>query len=185
MRVSRSLPLVLLAVTTLLPSAQATTLEKLSLDDMILKSTEIVRGRVLSVSGVKVRSLIYTQVLVQVNERFKGSSPDVVEVYIPGGTYGRERLTFSGAPELRPGYEYMLFLWAGKSAMRQVIGFSQGVFDLKVDGKTEGTLIRGAISETMLDPRTGQEASDTPVSMRLGQMRDRIRAVLDGRSAAQ
>ena len=123
--------------------------------------------------------------MIQVSERLKGAGAATVELYIPGGRYGRERLTFSGAPDLKTGYEYMLFLWSGASGMRQVIGFSQGVFDLKLDGKTEGTLYRGAISETLLDPRTGAETGDTPVSMGLGQMRDRIRAVLYGRSAVQ
>jgi len=53
-------------------SVFSTTLEKLALDDMILKSTEIVRARVTSVSTLRRGALIYTQVRVAVSERWKG-----------------------------------------------------------------------------------------------------------------
>lgn len=160
---------------------QATTLERLDLDEMIRKSTEIVRGRVSATGSVRRGSLIFTQATVSVTERLKGAGPPSVQVNIPGGIHGNERLTVSGAPRLREGYEYVLFLWTGKSGVTQVLGFSQGVFDLKAaeDGtaKTDGVAYRAAIAETMLDSRTGQEVADRAVSFSLSDLRARIARV--------
>jgi hypothetical protein len=156
----------------------ATTLERLTLDEMIQKSTEIIRARVSSLGSVKRGALIYTQARVSVSERLKGTGEASVDVHIPGGVYGRERMTISGAPQLRAGYEYVLFLWTGRNGITQLLGFSQGVFDLKpaanTGGKNEAIAYREATTEPMVDARTGQEVSDAPVWIKLSELRGRI-----------
>ena len=160
-------------------ACQATTLERLQLDEMVQKSTEIVRGRITSVGGVKRGSMIYTQARVQVAEWWKGKPGATIEVFVPGGVYGRERQIISGAPQLQEGYEYVLFLWTGKSGMTQVMGLSQGVFDLKIEG-VDGQMAayRGASTETMLDSKTGEPVVDAPVRMKVSELRQRVRRVL-------
>src|SRR5437764_538528 len=66
-------------VLALLP-ASATTLEKLSLDDMIAKSTSIVRGRVQGCNGEYKAPIIYTHCKVAVSEHWKGAAPAVADV---------------------------------------------------------------------------------------------------------
>ena len=73
---SRLLCLLALAAT----SVFSTTLEKLALDDMILKSTEIVRGKVAGVTSLRRGALIVTQVRVSVSERWKGAEASTVDV---------------------------------------------------------------------------------------------------------
>jgi hypothetical protein len=161
---------------------QSATLERLSLDDMILQSTEIVRGRVLSSRSVMRGPVVYTLVQVQVDESWKGSRNGRVEIAIPGGTYGQLRQNFSGAPSLEPGSDYLLYLWTGRSSGTQVIGLSQGVF-VVIRGKNgQSIATRPASSEQMLDPKTGQEVSDIAITMRLEDMRVRINSVLTGNS---
>ncbi len=150
----------------------ATTLEKLTLDDMAAKSTDIVRGRVQSVSASRRGSVIYTVARLQVIERFKGSAAGTVDVWVPGGSLDGARQSFSGAPVLAPGTEYMFFLWRGQSGSAQIIGFSQGLFNLKLDANGRPLAVRGAIQETMLDPGAHRAVRDDGFAMSLADLRD-------------
>lgn len=157
----------------------STTLEKLTLDDMVLKSTEIVRGRVVDISAVRQGPLIVTQIRAVVTERWKGPQASVVEVYLHGGTFQGLRQTFSGTPELVNGAEYVFFLWAGKSGRRQIIGLSQGLFDIvapaadKPNSPSALTARRAAIND-MRDPVTGGEVDEPGVSIPLDVLRARV-----------
>lgn len=172
---SPRLPILVLATSIAAESASAATLEKLSLDEMIAKSTEIVRGRVVSTAPAARGSILYTTARIQVTERFKGPAGTSVEVWIPGGRSGNLRQTFSGAPTLATGAEYVLFLWAGKSGVRQVIGFSQGAFDVKTDSKGGVQVMRAASHETMLD-KSGNEVEDSALQLSLADLRKKIAA---------
>jgi hypothetical protein len=164
---------------------QAASLEYLSLDDMAAKSTAIVRGRVVS-TGTGVRgALIYTQYTIQVLERLKGPEASQVDVVVLGGTSRGLSQTFSGAPQLGGGVDYILFLWTGPSGLTQIIGLSQGVFQLQKDGNGEWIASRAAASETMLDPKTGRLVNDQAIRLRLTDLRSRVRAGSSGRGANQ
>ena len=159
---------------------QAVTLERLTLDEMIEKSTEIVRGRVLSSRTAMRGPVIYSYAHVQVAECWKGPCADRVEVAVPGGAYGQLRQTFSGAPSLKQDTEYVLFLWTGKSGRTQVIGLSQGVFNVNQNEEGEMVVERAPSQEVMLDPKTGAQVRDEVVSMRLGDLRERVERTLAG-----
>ncbi len=84
------------------------------------------------------------------------------------------RQSFSGAPKLVPGEEYILFLWTGPSGRTQVIGLSQGVFGLQADGQGGPLVSRAPSTEAMLDPKTGQLVTDEAVRMKLSDLRARV-----------
>ena len=163
----------------------STTLEKLALDDMIVKSTEIVRGRVSSIASLRRGALILTQARVTVSERWKGPEASSVDVFLHGGTFQGLRQTFSGTPELREGAEYVFFLWAGKSGSRQIIGLSQGVLDIQVSAPAGGAPTgsvglmahRAAIAD-MVDRGTGQQVDDPGFAIPINQLRTRVKHVL-------
>lgn len=157
--------------------AYGTTLEKMTLDQMTQQSTEIVRGRVASSSVEQLGSIIYTVSQIQVAQRWKGPAAATVTVSVLGGKLGNLNQTFAGAPVLQPGTEYVLFLWTGKSGRTQVIGFSQGVFDLKLDAKGQPQVARAATTEAMLDS-SGRPATDTPVRMSLSALDQAIHKAL-------
>lgn len=161
---------------SLLP-LHAATLEHLSLDDMTAKSTAIVRGRVQSCAGEFRGSVIYTHCKVAVSEQWKGASLPVVDVAVPGGLARGMVQSFAGTPNLGIGLEYVLFLWTGKSGMTQVIGLSQGVFDLKPGAKGQSVAQRGATSERMLDS-TGKEIQDSTVQMGVQELKQRVAKAL-------
>ena len=158
--------------------SSAATLEKLSLEEMIQKSTEIVRGRMVS-SRVEARgSILYTMARISVAERFKGPEASSLEVSIPGGVSGGVRQTFSGAPSPVAGTEYVFFLWNGRSGIRQIIGFSQGMLQLSKDSAGQVTLSREPSTETVLDPKTRRVVADEGLELTLTDLRARVRRVL-------
>ena len=155
------------------------TLEKLSLDEMIQNSTEIVQAKVTARSGVMRGPLVYTRYRVSVSDVYKGNVSNQMDVHVPGGTYGSVTQTFSGTPTMGEGDEYVLFLWTSRSGLTTVICLSQGLFSVRKDSKGEAMLMRQASTEAMVDP-SGKLVEDTPVSLRLRDVVDRIRRSLTG-----
>src|SRR5215471_4425768 len=119
--------LVLAAV--LIAPLHGSTLQQLSLDDMIRKSTLIVRGKVQQQTRAAFHgSLIWTHYQVQVTETYKGTPASQLDIVIPGGVSNDIQQTYSGVPSLLSGQDYVMFLWTSKSGLTQVIGLSQGLF---------------------------------------------------------
>src|SRR5512139_3933682 len=84
-------------------SLPATTLEKLSMDQMIAQSTSIVRGTVLGSSSMQRGSVIYTNYRVRIAQTIKGSDQGTLEISAPGGQLNGMRQSFSGSPKLDTG----------------------------------------------------------------------------------
>ena len=152
------------------------TLEKLSIEEMSQKSTVILRGRIAGCAGDQRGSVIYTRCKVQVMERWKGSAASQIDFLIPGGTARGLTQTFTGTPKFNAGDEYVLFLWAGRSGNLQVIGLSQGIFDVN-SGDKAVMVKRAASSETMID-KNGQSVRDESVEMTAEALRRRVALAL-------
>lgn len=155
-------------------TVSATTLERLSVDTMVEKSTSIVRGKVVSIQGENRNGLIFTKYLVEVTESWKGSQERLVEVYVPGGVANGLRQTIPGAPSLEQGDECVLFLWASGSGRRQIIGLSQGLFNVVTDDEGGTLLERPGAKELMIDPATKRPVRDTTIRMPLGELKTRV-----------
>src|ERR1700736_3721117 len=113
MRVRTRLLTGLMLILSIIAPAGATTLERLTLDDMAQKSTAIVRARVTGSHAGTRGTNIYTYFELQVIESWKSaektSGPTTTEVAVPGGAFDGVRQSVTGAPELKPGQEYVLF----------------------------------------------------------------------------
>jgi len=159
---------------------QSATLERLSLDDMITKSTRIVRGTVARSYAASQGPVVYTHYVIQVTERFKGSVPNSTEVVVPGGTLNNLRQTFAGAPQLNAGDDFVFFLWTGRSGVTQIIGLTQGLF--AISGGASPMATRAASRELMLERGTGRQVKDQALVLSLSDLRSRINGTL-GRGA--
>lgn len=159
---------------------QCATLERLSLDDMVARSTAIIRGKVISSSAAFSGPVIYTHYAIQVSEQFKGSTQASVDVVVPGGTANNLRQSFAGAPALTAGAEYVLFLFTGKSGLTTIIGLTQGLFTLASGAADDPSVTRAASREMMLDRRTARPVKDETLTMRLSDLRSRISTGLKG-----
>jgi hypothetical protein len=160
----------------------ASTLQQLSLDDMIRLSTAIVHGKAQQTSSSYRNSIIYTHYQVQVSETLKGPSASQLDIVVPGGAANRQQQTFAGAPALEPGQDYVLFLWTSKSGLTQIIGLSQGLFAVGTNRAGQLMISRGASTEPMVDA-AGQPVRDSAMQMLLSDLRIRIQKTLSAGGA--
>jgi hypothetical protein len=156
--------------------AGATILQQLTLDDMARKSTLIVRARVTGSSEVVRGGDVFTLYKFETLEVLK-SGTAAQEVAVPGGVAGGMRQVVAGAPTLRAGREYVLFLWTGRSGLTQLMGMSQGVFSVERTTTGDGLASRVAAGEQMLDV-AGHAVPDQPLSMSLTELKTRVSKAL-------
>ncbi|WP_031500070.1 hypothetical protein [Bryobacter aggregatus] len=147
----------------------AATLEQLSTDRLINESTEIVRGTVNYCNYLYRPPVIWTVCEVNVKERLKGSGTAKVQVAIPGGVASGYRQSIEGTPSLERNTEYLLFLWQGKSGLKQIMGLSQGLLGVTKDANGELVANRTASHERMLNAR-GQRVEDHGIRMKLSEI---------------
>jgi hypothetical protein len=161
-----------IAMTAACCLAPAATLRQLSMDQMTQSATAIVRARVTGVSASFIGSTIYTHYKLQILETWKGFPGP--EVMLPGGTANGYKQSVPGVPALKPGTEYVMFLWTSSSTgITHLVGLTQGVFN--VLQQADGTMVaaRDQIGETMLDA-TGGAVQDQAVRMSLSDMKTRV-----------
>jgi hypothetical protein len=158
----------------------AATLERLSLDDLITKSTAIVRGKVLNSYTATNGPVIYTHYRVHASETLKGPASGTVEIQLPGGVANNLRQSFAGVPLFKAGDEYVFFLWTGKSGATQVLGLTQGLFSVAPGSTADPLTTRAASHEVMLDHGTGKQVKDQTLTMHLSELRAHIHATLSG-----
>jgi hypothetical protein len=153
------------------------TLQQLSLDDMIRLSTAIVHGKAQQTLSTSRGSIIYTHYQVQVSETLKGHAFSQLDIVVPGGAANQLQQTFAGAPTLVPGQDYVLFLWTSKSGLTQIIGLSQGLFVVTTNASGQLLVTRAASTERMVNS-AGQPVNDADMQMLLSDLRSRIQKTL-------
>ena len=154
------------------------TMQQLSMDDMAVKSTAIVRWRIVDSYAVMSGPTVYTHYHVAVADTLKGTSASTVDVALPGGTAAGTRQTYAGVPQLTIGADYVLYLWTSPSSgITMPTGFSQGIFAVTGDSSGAPTISRGATAELMLDA-SGHPVQDRAVSMRLTDLKGRVAVAL-------
>jgi hypothetical protein len=166
-----------LALLSAIP-VSAATLEKLTLDDMALKSTTVVRVRVLDSYVQQHGALLYTHYRVQASEWWKGSGPATLDVVVPGGTLSGIRQSISGAPKLAAGSDHVLFLWKSPRGLTHILGLSQGLFDVAKNAAGETVATRAASTERIIDRSSGRTVADEPLTFRLSDLRQRVNTSL-------
>jgi hypothetical protein len=163
-----------------LPAIGAT-LEQLSIEQMAQQSTMIVRGRVTGCAGEMRGRVIYTRCGVAVTETWKGTAGGTLDFVVLGGTARGLSQTFTGAPKFSPNEQFVFFLWVGKSGVPQIMGLSQGVFEVTFSSSGKATVHRAATSELMLD-KAGNPVRDEPLTLAVEDLRTRVNKALGGGS---
>jgi hypothetical protein len=123
-------PIVAIALLTGSPAVtQATTVERLTLEDLATRSQNIVQGTVRgsrsywSPNG----KLILTDTTIEVSESMKGQSSRTVQVTTVGGRIGDTVLHVGGMPAFVPGESTIVFTQRS-NGYHTVLGMSQGKF---------------------------------------------------------
>jgi hypothetical protein len=162
-----------------LATLPGSTLRQLSLDDMILQSTMIVRGNVQPTNTMFHGSMIFSHYVIQVKETYKGPAGNQIDIGVPGGILNGAVQRFAGAPALSASQDYVLFLWTSKSGLTQVIGLSQGLFSVIAPSGSPLMVVRAAATERMLNA-AGQPIADNDIQMPLSDLKTHIQSVLNG-----
>ena len=165
-------------------SVLGTTLKQLTLNEIAQKSTSIVRGKAYPGYIAARGSVLYTHYTVQVSEVWKGTPQSTVDVAVPGGSLKSITQTYSGAPLLTKGQDYVLFLWTGGSGLTQVIGLSQGLFTIMTNPSGTQIVGRAAATEQMLGAK-GTSIEDTNFALPLTDFRANVEQALAGKGGSQ
>jgi len=180
--VKRAVLSALIVACSLAPLHSAT-LERLSLNDMILGSTAIVRAKVTGSYAAFSGPIIYTHYQIRVSETLKGPGASTVEFVVQGGVANNLRQTFSGVPQFSVGDEYVFFLWTGKSGLTQIMGLTQGLFSVAQDGSADPATTRSSSREVMLERGSARQVKDQTLVMTMSQLRAQIAATMAGKGA--
>jgi hypothetical protein len=156
--------------------AGATILQQVTIDEMARKSTSIIRARVTGSSEALRGGDVFTFYKFATLETLK-SGPAAREVAVPGGLAGGIRQVVAGAPTLRAGREYVLFLWTSRSGLTQLMGMSQGLFSVDHTPSGDGQASRAAAGEQMLDA-SGRAVRDEALSMPLIELKAKVSKAL-------
>jgi len=162
----------ILALAALLP-APATTLQRLSVDDLVAKSTGVVRATARPQSSFQRNGMIYTSYRLEVREALKGSAVTTLEVIVPGGDYQGLHQTVTGSPVLRTGVEYVVFYWTGPSGMNHIVGLGQGLFEVQQNTSGEVVLKRRAMDSEVFGAPSGNQ-SDHGLALKWNELRDKL-----------
>lgn len=174
-------PLWALALCLLVPAAaRASTVMALDVPALTRGSEQVIHGRVLQATSHPLPGTgrIVTRVEVSVDEALVGAvaSPSV-QVTLPGGTVGDLRQHVSGAPELAPGEEVVLFLARGTEGLR-VVGLAQGAFRIQrsEEGRTVSATAVLPEELRLVDPLSLQPVTGTSRTMDLEDLRAQVLA---------
>jgi hypothetical protein len=137
-------------------AAPATTLVRMSLDQLAEASTEIIRGHVVSQQTLwnPDHTRIYTYTTLALEQTYKGNPPSAVVVQQPGGTIGKVRVFVAGTIQFHLQAGYVLFLERSPADPSKFlpVGMVQGAYRIYRDAKTQeeklilplGSLTHGA-----------------------------------------
>jgi hypothetical protein len=110
--------------------AHATTVERLSLDDLVKKSNRIVVGKVTNARtywGGSNGKVILTTYTLEVEDSIKGQAPRTVELTTIGGKIGSMQLHVAGMVSFEKGENAVVFI-ENSGAYSTVVGLGQGKF---------------------------------------------------------
>ena len=125
--------LFLIGLALLAAATQATTLARLSFDELAQQATAVARVRCLTSSSVWRNGEIWTQTEFEVLERSKGALPGILHIELPGGMLNHLHSRVDGVPRFRSGEEAYLFLWNDPAGEPRVLGWTQGTFRISRD----------------------------------------------------
>jgi hypothetical protein len=135
--------------------ASATTLARLTFDDMARKADAVARVRCLAARSYLKSGEIWTETQFAVEEQGKGTLPPIISVRAPGGNVGHLHARVEEAPVFRPGEESYLFLW-GKQSPFQILGWSQGTFRIGRDRDVGEIVTQESAAAPVFDPTAKQ-----------------------------
>jgi hypothetical protein len=136
-----------------LPGARATTLARLSLDQLAAGADAVARVRCTSVESRWESNSIWTVTRANVVETMKGQLPREITIGLPGGRAGHLTTSVDGTPKFGPGDEAVLFLQESRAGGYTVAGWVEGTFRISRDPRNgRETVTQDSSAFAVFDP---------------------------------
>jgi hypothetical protein len=130
---------------------QASTEQKLSLDQLAADADVIIRGRVDKIAKRQAsdRRPSSTVIQISVERQFKGPKLSTLSIEQPGGADGDVVLAAPGSPEFSPGEQVLLFVKQGRQrGAFNVVGGKQGKFTVGIDPESGKEVVEDVTHRT-------------------------------------
>ena len=175
MRIILSLFPALLLVT----AGRATTLARLSLDQLAAGSDAVARVRYAGAESRWENGSIWTVTTFDVVENMKGKLPLKIEVRLPGGRVGHLTSSVEGAPRFHPADDAVVFLQRSRAGGFTVAGWAEGTFRISRDPRTRAeTVTQDSAAFAVFDTATRTFRTEGIRRMPVEEFRARIAAAV-------
>lgn len=163
--------------------AEATTMIRMGVEELVVSNEAVVLGRVVDVQSYwnAQGSFILSDVKVQVLDALKGSAAEKeITLTVMGGNVGELTTLIVAGPEMTVGSDYVLFLnredLPGVSGARTVRDLAQGIFDVVAGGGGPRAVSQASRHPLLPDARGVSEApggqEGIPLENLIRQVRD-------------
>ena len=169
----------LLPALLFLPAIRATTLARLSLDQLAAGSDAVARVRFARAESRWENGSIWTVTTFDVAETMKGQLPGEIEIRLPGGRVGHLTSTVDGTPKFNPGDEAVVFLQRSRAGGFTVAGWVEGNFRISRDPQTgTETVTQDSSAFAVFDAATRTFRAEGIRRMPIEEFRARIAAAV-------
>jgi len=156
-------------------AVRATTLVRLSLDQLAAGSDAVARVNFSSAESRWENGTIWTITTVKVVETMKGNLPGEISVRLPGGRVGHVAATVEGTPRFNPGDDAIVFLKSSSAGGFTVAGWVEGTFRISSDPRTgHQTVTQDSSAFAVFDPATRTFRTEGVHRMPMDEFRARL-----------
>jgi hypothetical protein len=157
----------------------ATTLQRLSLDQLAAGSDAVARVNFSSTESRWIDGTIWTVTTLQVVDTMKGNLPSEITVRLPGGRVGHLTTTVEGTPRFHPGDDAIVFLKTSPAGGFTVAGWVQGTFRISRDLRTGNqTVTQDSSAFAVFDPATRSFRTEGIHHMPVEEFRGRLASAI-------
>jgi hypothetical protein len=171
--------LLIFAALSIAAAVRATTLARLSLDQLAAAADNVARVRCAGAESRWENGSIWTVTTFDVVESMKGKLPAQVTVRLPGGRVGHLTAAVDGTPRFNPGDDAIVFLERSSAGGYSVTGWVEGTFRISRDPRTSReTVTQDSSAFAVFDTATRSFRTEGVRRMPVEQFRARVAAAI-------
>jgi hypothetical protein len=160
-------------------SIHATTLARLSLDQLAAAADAVARVRCTSIESRWENNEIWTMTSFEIVETMKGTLPIRIMVRLPGGRVGHLTASVDGTPRFIAGDEAVVFLERSRAGGFSVAAWVEGTFRISRDPRSGlETVTQDSSTFSVFDPATRAFRTEGIRLMPLELFRERVAAAV-------
>lgn len=180
-----SLAIITASIFMLRATAAATTLARMTVEQMTRAAQLVVRAKCLENSSGWDAGEIWTFSEFQVEDAWKGAQPSTLRVRLLGGRAGNLASNVPGIPRFQLGEEVVLFLEPTERGDFSVVSWVQGTFRIRRNSRTdEEWAVQDTAEFALTGSAPGESSARSALGMRVAALHARVAAAVktqDGR----